>query len=293
MDELADLALGAQDAALDRPLPFAFPCDGRGPAARLETALADHAQVMHHAEHALDPHAHRCFVEAQPLSGLEDHHRHAGFARGETQRPLAQRGIEGHGRGKDRGQFPRPRIAHIDTDLRQVFAMHGCRMQVDAVIAALDHLLQEQMGQARCQRPFRAAGKGAVEIAPVGQIAAAPDEAEGVNDRDQQHRPGDPAQGGGAGEPADDLDADDLVAVDRRADKDRRPLVAPMDHLHRQRGRRMVRHHAERDIYRLAPPGRNGGAAQFKRRAQGLLSFWRGCSGSGCGPAWRSAPRIR
>ena len=84
------------------------------------------------------------------------------------------------------------------------------------------------------QRPARGAGEGAVEVAAVGEVAVAGHEAQDVDDGYGDER----AVEGLRVEPRqhlpDHLDPDDLVAVDRGTQPDRRPVLAAVDHAHRQ-----------------------------------------------------------
>ena len=88
--------------------------------------------------------------------------------------------------------------------------------------------------------PVAEPGKRAVEVAPVGQIARAADEAEHVDDGDAQKRAADALGMQRAQQPADDLDAVQLIAVDGRGDEHGRPRPRAMQHVHRQGDRRVI-----------------------------------------------------
>ena len=63
-------------------------------------------------------------------------------------------------------------------------------VQVDAVRALADDLRHEQVRQTAGERPARRAGKAAVQIAPIGQVAIAVDEAKDVDDGDRDDAAG-------------------------------------------------------------------------------------------------------
>jgi hypothetical protein len=67
--------------------------------------------------------------------------------------------------------------------------VNGRTVQIDAVGGSGHHFVQEKVGQLRGQRAFQAAGKAAIEVAAIRQIAAVADEAERVDDRHDEQSP--------------------------------------------------------------------------------------------------------
>ena len=118
--------------------------------------------------------------------------------------------------------LPGPLVVEVGANLRVVRPHVGAAVEVDPVLARLDDLGHEQVRDTRGQRAARRAGKGAVEVATVRQVALPGHEAELVDDRDGDQRPGELLGPDLLQQPADRLDAVDLVAVDRRADEQRR-----------------------------------------------------------------------
>ena len=105
--------------------------------------------------------------------------------------------------------------------------MHRGRVQVDADLRALHDLGQEEMRQPRGERPVGRAGKRAIEIAPVGQIARAADKAVGIDHRGTQSRVPQMLPGcQRAQHTANDLDAVQLIAVNGRGHEHRRARTA-------------------------------------------------------------------
>jgi hypothetical protein len=90
-----------------------------------------------------------------------------------------------------------------------------------------DHLGEEQVRHPRAQRAFRVAGKAAVQVAPVRQVAGAVDEAEQVHHRHQHQGAVQPVQHLQRAQPADDLHAVQLVAVNGGAHQQHRPVRRP------------------------------------------------------------------
>ncbi len=107
-------------------------------------------------------------------------------------------------------------------------------MQVDAMAAFTDDLLQEQVGQARRQRALFRAREGTVQVAAVGQVAGMVDEAVHIDDRYRDQGAVQLAELRQAQQTTDDLHAIDLVAMDGGADKQDGPGALAADHLHRQ-----------------------------------------------------------
>jgi hypothetical protein len=139
-------------------------------------------------------------------------------------------------------------------------------VQVDAVLRAADHLLQKQMRDARRQRTRFAAGETAVEIAPVRQVAGMVQKGQRIDHRHGEQRARQLLQRRHQQQATDDLHADDLVAVQRRADEQHRPRPAPVQHAHRQRHRRAGVEIGDRDLRRELVAGRDRMAGDEKGR---------------------------
>ena len=121
------------------------------------------------------------------------------------------------------------RVVDVAPDLGEVGAAVRAGVHVDADLALGDDLGHQQVGDPARERPPSRPGEGPVEVAPVGQVAVAVHEAQDVDDRDRQQRAADRLRRDLGEHPADDLDADDLVAVDGGIDPDRRPVVTAVD----------------------------------------------------------------
>jgi hypothetical protein len=167
---------------------------------------------------------------------------------GHAQRALAQAGFHHHRRAEGGAQFRKPLIAGGKADLRQVGTVDRRRMQVDPHIRAAHHLVHEDMRQLRRHGARRQARKHAVEVAPVGQVAGMVEKAEGIDDGHRQQRARHRAQRRGPQQAAHDLDANHLVAVDRRRHEHYRPRAPPVDDLDREMHRRVIGQLAHRDI---------------------------------------------
>ena len=108
-------------------------------------------------------------------------------------------------------------------------------VQVDPVGAVGDDFPQEGLGDAPGQGAAAGAGKGAIEVAPVRQVAGVVDKAVDVDDRDRDQGAAYPLEQRVLQQPADDLHAIDLVPVDCRAHEQYRPRALAADHLHADR----------------------------------------------------------
>ncbi len=166
-------------------------------------------------------------------------------------------------------------VVEVGADLRQVRAVIGAGVEVDADVASADDLGHEQVGDPGRQRSVRRSGERAVEVAAVREVAVAVQEAVHVDDRDGDHGAGHRAGVEAAHHAPDDLDAVDLVAVDRGAEPHGVPVAASVPHLQGQRdpraghlagdrefaGGRSARRHVE-----LADPQRCASCTAHDRR---------------------------
>ena len=103
-------------------------------------------------------------------------------------------------------------------------------MEIDSVFAAIDDLGHEEMCQPRGQRALGGAGKAAVEVTPVGEIAVLVDETEDVDDGHRQHPAGEPAGVERVEQLMDDFEAVELVPVDGGVEPDRRSRLLAVEH---------------------------------------------------------------
>ena len=109
-------------------------------------------------------------------------------------------------------------------------------MHIDAERAALDHIGQETMRQLRGEAAAFVPRKAAIEIAPVGQIAAVRGEAVDINRGRQNHRTRQGFRHQMVEQALDDGRTHDLVPVDARAHEDTWPALRPVNHFERERG---------------------------------------------------------
>ncbi len=138
------------------------------------------------------------------------------------QRAFAQARIDDHRRAEGLGHLDHAHIPEIGTDLRQIGSGDGPGMQVDAVVRLGDDLFRDQVRDSRRDGALLPPGERAIQVAAVRQIARAVDEPEDVDDRDGQQAPAQPLQCRLAEQALDDLDAVELVAVQRGRDEERR-----------------------------------------------------------------------
>ena len=143
--------------------------------------------------------------------------------------------------------------------------MDGGGVQVDADLRALDDLGQEEMREPGRKRARRRTRERAVEVAPVGQIARAADEAEHVDDGHAQQRAADAFGMQRAQQPADDLDAVELIAVNGRADEHGRPRPRAVQNVHRQGDGRVVRQLRYGQVHEAALARLHGQSTDDKR----------------------------
>ncbi len=117
----------------------------RSDAGRLGTlSQLQHAHLQHHAGDAVDAGANGELVEAQPLAAFVAEHVDAGFARGLAQRARALGAFQHDIGAESAAELLHARaLAEHAADLRQIDAMDGGGMQVDADLRSLDDLGEE------------------------------------------------------------------------------------------------------------------------------------------------------
>ncbi len=145
--------------------------------------------------------------------------------------------------------------------------MQGPGVQVDDVGGLIDDLLAEQRRHAAAKRPRLAAREAAVEIATVGQVAAVLNEAEDVDDGHADQGAPQPLDLPRAQQPAHDLHAVDLVAMDAAADQHHRARLATVHHLHRNVEGRMGIESGRRHIDLLTGSGGHAGSGELEGSA--------------------------
>jgi hypothetical protein len=124
----------------------------------------------------------RVLVEPQRLAALVGQHRDPEVRA--TSRSDPGRSLASQHEGGAEGDGQRQRAVVVgDADLRHVGAVVGGRVQVDADVAADDHLVGDQPGDARGHRALVRPGEGAVEVATVGRYREPNCTPEDVDDR--------------------------------------------------------------------------------------------------------------
>ena len=235
LDVLAQRRVHVHDAGAAGPHPARAPAHVAG-AGRVDQVLGrlDHPQRGQHPEHPVDTGHDGPLVEAPRLTGFVEQHPGTGLARGRAQGAVAEPGVVDHRGTEGLRELTGARVLEVAPDLRQVGAAVRAGVQVDPDVALVDDLVHEQVGDPAGEGPTDRAREAAVEVAAVRHVAVAGHHAESVDDRDGDHGAPD-APGVQLGHhPSDDLDADDLVAVDRGVDPHGRSVLAAVQHVHRQ-----------------------------------------------------------
>ena len=283
IDAVADALRRAEYAALRRAQPARGidqdRCTAVGPGSLGGLSQLEHAHLRHHAGDTVDAGANGELVEPQPLAAFVAQHVDTRFARGLAQRAGALGALQ-HDIGAERAAellHPRPFAEHA-ADLRQIDAMDGGGMQVDADLRSLDDLAEEQMRQPRSQRAVRRPRKRAIEIASIGQVARTADEAENVDHGDAQERAPDALRIERAQQTADDLNAVDLIAVDCRRYEHRRTGLGAVQYVHRQRDRCMIGQLGDGQVHQPTLARLDGQSSDDERLPHGDAPLWR-CAG--------------
>ncbi len=161
-------------------------------------------------------------------------------------------------------------LRKIGANLRVVGALGAGGVEVDPEVALGDHLAEQHLGHARCERAAAAARETAVEVAAVRQPAVENEKAGNVGDRDGDDRSGKLRERAFVEQPAQDADADQLVAVHGGGDEDRRPGAAAH---HREgnghRLRRVGLGDLELEVDGLPLADQGAGETQGRPRARG------------------------
>src|SRR3569623_662483 len=187
--------------------------------------------------HDVDDAAHTGFdaglVESQRLAGLVQQHGHALARCHFAQRTGADRCIEQYRHAEAARQPGGFFVGEIGADLRQIVAVQGTGMQIDAVGGVAHDLGHEQVGETGGERAVGGAGKAAVELTAVRQITRVMNEAKDIDEGHGQQHAADALLQRQAQQAPDDLDAIDLIAVDRRRYEQPRARLPAVHHVHR------------------------------------------------------------
>ena len=105
-------------------------------------------------------------------------------------------------------------------------------MQIDPDVGPRDDLLHEQMREPCGKRSARGAGKRSIQIPAIRQVARMIEKTERVDNRHREQCAFQLGQIGRAQHAADDFDADDLVAMHRRADEQGGAWTGPVHDVH-------------------------------------------------------------
>ena len=174
----------------------------------------DHAHMREDAKYAGRAGFDREVVKAQRLTRFEQEHLDA-FLLGEpTQRAITQGTLDYDRSAESHGEFDQALASRRNAHLRQIVAMHRGRMDIDPERGAAHHLAEKDMCELPGERPTGMAGEGAVEVAPVGQVARVIHETEDIAHRHEQDRSGKAFRVDLACKSLDDCGADDLVAME-------------------------------------------------------------------------------
>jgi hypothetical protein len=153
-------------------------------------------------------------IEAQCLAPLVDQDV-TPPARGRlAQRTIPRAGVNRDGCPEGLRAAARLAVDQIGTKLRQVVAVVGAGVKIDAVFAEVGDLSHEEMRQTRGRRPLGRARKAAVQIAPVREVTILTQEAVDVDDGHGNDAAGQLLRSQTREHLADDLDAVEFVAVD-------------------------------------------------------------------------------
>jgi hypothetical protein len=153
-------------------------------------------------------------LEAQRFAGLVEERRDAGVHRLPAQGAFGSAPVDHDAHAEVKGELRCAAVAEIRPHLGHVRPLIRARVQVDQGVAPAHQALEHALGDPGAGASLGVPRKGAVEVAPVGQVAASVSEAPEVDDRERQHG----ARGflgiEGVVDTANDLDAVHLVPVE-------------------------------------------------------------------------------
>lgn len=151
--------------------------------------------------------------------------------------------------------------------MRQVLPIARPGVQIDADLAASDDFFHEQAGDSRCERTARRTGKRPVEIATVGQIAVVGKKPMHVDRWDGDDCAGQVFRIDVLKDPTNDLDAADLIAMNRSVHPDGRAWFAAVDDDNWQRHLGAAGHFCDWEFELFAASGADRLLAKFKARS--------------------------
>jgi hypothetical protein len=156
--------------------------------------------------------------------------------------------VNHHG-GAERGRAAADlRKVQIASNLGQVDARRCRGVEIDAVRAPGHDLGHELVRQPSGQGATRTSRKRTVQVPPIGQVARLDHEPEYVDHGNRDHEPGQARRDDPLEHPADDLHPVQLVAVQRSAEPDARPLPLTVNHGHRKVQHRVRRQARDGDL---------------------------------------------
>ena len=232
-DPLAQLGVEVEDART----PCAHPAararlDRRGGRRLLDRVR--HLQRGQHAAYADDTCIDGIAVEPQRLTCFVEQHLRAALPGGVAERAVADPGVQHDGRAEGLGQLAGQGVVEVGADLGQVGTPVGAGVQIEAHLALRDDLGHEEVRDAARERSAGRAGERPVQVTTVGQVAVAGHEAQDVDDGYGDERASERLRIEPREHLPDDLDPDDLVAVDRGVEPHGRTVLASVHDPHRE-----------------------------------------------------------
>jgi hypothetical protein len=228
-DELARCDVKSQEAATVRADPLRA-ANGDLVGGRLRSAVHQ-AQRREHVPDATDGVLHDRRLHLPDLAALLDDRRATRARRRPPERALRADAVDDELRSEDLREPARPGIAEVGADVGEVRPAHGRGMEVDAVVGTLHDLVEDRSCHPAREAPRAGAGEAPVEVAPVGQVAGVALERQDVHDRDEDDGPAPEDERLVLQQRADGSGPVDLVAVERAADEDHRPVLRTPAHV--------------------------------------------------------------
>jgi len=177
-------------------------------------------------------------------------------------------GFQHYGRSEDASEAEGFRIVGRNSDLWQVHAVYGCRMQIDPDVTFGNDLAKKNICQTGAKRSRLRTGKAAVQVSAVWQISGVVQKPISVDDRHAYQCPTKRAQVLDSQKPANNFNPDDLVTVNSGTDKDRRARLSPMDDVCGHRDRRVVGQNTDRQVDCLTASGIDRRVTKKERQAR-------------------------
>ena len=166
--------------------------------------------------------------------------------------PRLSHGVDHDGDAEGLGQLERARVRQVGAHLRNVRAVERAGVQIHQRFAVHDHLIEEGARDPRGGASVRPAGKVAIQVAAVRQVARRLAEAVQVDDRHADQHAAELAGVEILQDPAHHLDAVQLVAVDPGREAEGGARLDTAGHAHRNRdgaaGEGLARHPGEQPL---------------------------------------------